>query len=123
MIPKHIATGIVFSSIVFVTASTQAQFSMDVSKITCDEFVHDKIPMAPDLYLGFLGAASFEARAMLSRWLIAAWLSGYHPAKRNNSIIAPESFEDNVSKLTNYCYDEKNFKVPIMKAVERVLGK
>jgi len=25
--------------------------------------------------------------------------------------------------VTNYCYDEKNFKVPIMKAVETVLGK
>jgi hypothetical protein len=34
-----------------------------------------------------------------------------------------ESFENNVSKLNNYCYDEKNFKVPIMEAVERVLGK
>jgi len=30
---------------------------------------------------------------------------------------------ENVSKVKNYCYDEKNFKVPIMKAVERVLGK
>jgi len=28
-----------------------------------------------------------------------------------------------VNKLNNYCYDEKNFKVPIMEAVERVLGK
>jgi len=92
-------------------------------KITCDEFVHDKIPMAPDLHLGFLGAGSLEARAMLSRWLIAAWLSGYHHAKRNNWIIALKSFEDTVSKLTNYCYDEKNFQVPIVEAVERVLGK
>jgi len=31
---------------------------------------------------------------MLSRWLIAAWLSGYYHAKRNNWIIALESFED-----------------------------
>ena len=116
-----IVTGLVLSSIVFATAA-QAQVNIDVSKITCDEFVHDKIPMAPDLYLGFLGAGSLEARAMLSRWLIAAWLSGYHHAKRNNWIIALESFEDNVNKLTNYCYDEKNFKVPIMEAIETVLG-
>ena len=38
-------------------------------------------------------------------------------------IIDLESFEDNVSKLTNYCYDEKNFKVPIMEAIVRVVGK
>jgi hypothetical protein len=30
--------------------------------------------------------------------------------------------EENVSKLQNYCYDEKNFKVPVMKAVEQVLS-
>ncbi len=33
-----------------------------------------------------------------------------------------ETLEDNVSKVKNYCYDEKNFKVPIMKAVEQVLN-
>ena len=27
-----------------------------------------------------------------------------------------------MSKLTNYCYDEKNFKVPIMEAVQQVLA-
>jgi len=37
-------TGLVLSSIVFATVSTQAQVSIDVSKITCDEYVHDQIP-------------------------------------------------------------------------------
>jgi hypothetical protein len=27
-----------------------------------------------------------------------------------------------MSKVTNYCSEEKNFKVPVMKAVEQVLG-
>ena len=27
-----------------------------------------------------------------------------------------------MNKVQNYCYDEKNFKVPVMKAVEQVLG-
>jgi hypothetical protein len=39
-----IVTGLVVSSIVFATISAQAQVSIDVSKITCDEYVHDKIP-------------------------------------------------------------------------------
>ena len=95
-----IVTGLVLSSIVFATAS--AQVVVDVSKITCDQYVHSKIT-TPNL--------------------IAAWLSGYYNAKRNNKIIDLETLEDNVSKVTNYCYDEKNFKVPIMKAVETVLGK
>jgi acid stress chaperone HdeB len=118
---KLIVTGLVFSSIVFATVSTQAQVSIDVSKITCDQYVHDKIP-TPD-FVSFSAVGSREARSMLSRWLIAAWLSGYSHNKRNNLIIDLESFEENVNKLTNYCYDEKNFKVPIMEAIERIVGK
>jgi hypothetical protein len=34
-----------------------------------------------------------------------------------------QTFEENMSKVTNYCSGEKNFKVPVMKAVEQVLGK
>jgi hypothetical protein len=103
-----IVTGLVLSSIVFATVSTQAQ---------------DQIPTTDFISFSAVGSLSFEARSMLSRWLIANWLSGYYHAKRNNSIIDLESFENNVNKLNNYCYDEKNFKVPIMEAVERVLGK
>jgi hypothetical protein len=44
-------------------------------------------------------------------------------AKRNNRVIDLQALEENMSKVTNYCSDEKNFKVPVMKAVERVLGK
>ena len=114
-------TALVLSSIVFATVSAQAQVSIDVSKITCDEYVHDQIPTSD--FISFPAVGSPEARAMLSRWLIATWLSGYYHAKRNNWIIQTESFENNVNKLNNYCYDEQNFKVPIIQAIERVLGR
>ncbi len=66
MCPRPIVAGLVLSSIVFATASAQAQVVVDVSKITCDQYVHAKIT-TPNL--------------------IAAWLSGYYNAKRNNRII------------------------------------
>ena len=78
-----IIAGLVLSSIVFATAS--AQVVVDVSKITCDQYVHNKIP-TPD-FASFSAVGSREARSMLSRWLIAAWLSGYSHNKRNNLII------------------------------------
>ena len=115
-----IATGLVLSSLVFATVSAQAQVNIDVSKITCDEYVHDKIRIAD---LPAFSTAPLETRSMLSRVLIAAWLSGYYHAKRNTKIIDSGSFNDNASKLTNYCYDEKNFKVPIVEAAETVLGR
>src|SRR5262245_18823543 len=115
-----IVTGLVLS---FATVSTQAQLSIDVSQRPFDEYVHDKIPTSDVISFSAIGSLSLEARSMLSRLLIANWLSGNYHAKRNNWIIDVESFENNVNKLNNYCYDEKNFKVPIMEAVERVLGK
>jgi acid stress chaperone HdeB len=82
--------------------STHAQVTVDVTKVNCDQFVHHKIS---------------EPR------LIAAWLSGYYSAKRNNRLIDLQTFEENMSKVQNFCSDEKNFKLPVMKAVEQVLGK
>ena len=118
-----IVTGLVLSSIVLAAVSARAQVSIDFSKITCDEYVHDKIPTSDFISFSAVGSLPLEARSMLSRWLIAAWLSGYSHAKSNNLINDLESFEENVNKLTNYCYDEKNFKVPIMEAIVRVVGK
>jgi hypothetical protein len=34
--------------------------------------------------------------------LIAAWLSGYYNAKRNNRVIDLQSLEERMSKVTNY---------------------
>ena len=39
-----IVAGLVLSSIIFAPASAQAQVSIDVSKISCDQYVHNKIP-------------------------------------------------------------------------------
>jgi acid stress chaperone HdeB len=91
-------------AIVALAASgiAQGQVTIDVTKVNCNQFVHHKIS---------------EPR------LIAAWLSGYYNAKRNNRVLDLQTFEENMSKVTNFCSDEKNFKVPVMKAVERVLGK
>jgi len=83
-------------------SAARAQVTVDVTKINCDQFVHHKIS---------------EPR------LIAAWFSGYYNAKRNNRVLDLQTFEENMSKVTNYCSDEKNFKVPVMKAVEQVFGK
>jgi hypothetical protein len=98
----HIKVGI--SGLILIVASTssgQAQTTIDVSKITCDQFVHMKIS---------------------SPRIIAAWLSGYYNAKQNNEIIETQGLQDNINKLERYCFAEKNFKVPVMKAVEDIFG-
>ena len=79
--------------------SAQAQVLLDVSKITCEQFVLWKVT-DPDK--------------------IAIWLSGYHHAKRGNTIIDPKSLEENTKKLRDYC--RSNFKVTVMQAVETLLA-
>jgi hypothetical protein len=34
---------------------------------------------------------------------------------RNNRVIDLQTFEENMSKVQNFCSDEKNFKVPVMR--------
>jgi acid stress chaperone HdeB len=100
----HLLKVVVLGAVLAVTSvsSPQAQVTINVSKITCAQYVQQKIS-SPNL--------------------IAAWLSGYYNAKRNNLLIEPEAMEENVTKVKNFCSDEKNFKVTVMKAVENILGK
>ena len=100
MQPKLAVLGLLLA--IASASSAKAQATIDVSKITCDQYVHSKIS-TPNY--------------------IAAWLSGYYNAKRNNRLIDTQALQDNVSKLQNYCYEEKHFKVPVMKAIEEVFGK
>ena len=100
MQPKLAVLGLLLA--IASASSAKAQATIDISKITCDQYVHSKIS-TPNY--------------------IAAWLSGYYNAKRNNRLIDTQALQDNVSKLQNYCYEEKNFKVPVMKAIEEVFGK
>ena len=85
------------------------------------QMVRDKAGMRPEANMAALD--QFVHHKISEPRLIAAWLSGYYNAKRNNRVIDLQTFEENMSKVQNYCSDEKNFKVPVMKAVERVLGK
>ena len=81
-------------------SAAQAQVTIDVSKITCEQF------------RGF---------AITDPNNIALWLSGYYNGQRGNTIIEPQSLKENVEKLKDYCIT--NPKVPVMQAVETVLGK
>jgi acid stress chaperone HdeB len=79
----------------------QAQSTIDASKITCDQFVHSKIG---------------------NPRTIAAWLSGFYNGKRDNRVVDLQTYEANLSKLEQFCYEEKNFRLPVMQAIEKVIG-
>src|SRR5262247_1993104 len=81
--------------------ASQAQVTLDVSKITCDQFTGYKITNPRN---------------------IAYWLSGYYNGQRGNTVLDTKALAANARKLQDYCLLHP--EVPILRAVEAsVTGK
>lgn len=93
---------LLLTSALFVFAqfpASQAQTTMDVSKITCEDYFMDRITFSQ---------------------YIVMWFSGYYNGKRNNTIIDPNAAKDNEEKVNRYCYQHR--EATVMDAVKNVLG-
>jgi acid stress chaperone HdeB len=92
----------IFLGVVCALSASQAvraQAMLDVSKITCWQFATYKVT---------------------SPKFIAIWLSGFHHGKRGDTIVDTQQLAEDADKMTAYC--SKNPEVPMMQAVEAVLG-
>ena len=98
MIDIRVALAAVALALVPIS-ETRAQVTIDVAKITCEQFVLYQIPNAD---------------------YIPVWLSGYYSAKRDTTIVDPQALKANIEKVRDYC--RGNFKTTIMQAVETVLA-
>jgi acid stress chaperone HdeB len=78
-----------------------AQVTVDVSKITCKQFVLHEV-----------------ARPRL----VAIWLSGYYAGKRQLPIINIQALEKSRKEIEQFCTKVDNLELPLMQAVEKVLG-
>lgn len=76
-----------------------AQLTLDVSKITCDQWVGYKITNPHN---------------------IALWLSGYYHGTKGVTILDPQVLDQNARKLQDYCLGHK--QTPVMDAAETVFG-
>jgi acid stress chaperone HdeB len=84
---------------VFAAAPAHAQVTVDVSKITCEQYILFTVADPHD---------------------IAIWLSGYYNSKRDNTVLDTQEFRDHAKKVMDYC--QRNLKTTVMDAVEKVLG-
>jgi len=75
----------------------QAQVTLDLSKVTCDQWAGYKITNPNN---------------------IALWLSGYHNGKRGNTIIDTQSLSADAQKLRVFCL--VNQTMPVMEALEKL---
>jgi acid stress chaperone HdeB len=97
MKPRLLLTS--FFVFVQITAP-RAQVTVDVSKITCEQLLMQRLP-----------APSHE---------VVVWLSGYYNGKRNTTIIEPEALDKNEEKVDFYCNLHR--ETTVMDAVKNVLG-
>jgi hypothetical protein len=80
--------------------TTQAQVSVDVSKITCEQLLMEQL-----------------------QWTeteVVFWLSGYYNGKRDSTVVEPEAVKKNEEKVNHYCYEHRD--TTVMDAVKNVLG-
>ena len=80
--------------------TTQAQVTVDVSKITCEQVLMEKL-------------------AYISHDIMLV-LVGYYNGKRNNTIIEPQTVKKHEEEVASYC--DKHGDTTVMDAVKNVLG-
>lgn len=85
---------------VFAAQAAYAQVTVDVSKITCEQFI--VLPKADS---------------------VAIWLSGYYHGDRHVSTLDVNKFEENARNLRAACRLPDNFKKPVMQLIESTMPK
>ena len=78
----------------------QAQVTVDVAKITCQQVVMGQLPW--------------------TQRDVVLWLSGYYNGKRNSTLAEPEAVKKDEDKVSQYCYQHR--ETTVMDAVKTVLG-
>ena len=92
------------SALALVLAATasqpaRAQVTVDLSKITCEQWSGYKITNPRN---------------------IALWLSGYYNGKRGNTVVDTQALEAENQKLQTFCIT--NAQMPVMQAAEKLFG-
>jgi acid stress chaperone HdeB len=80
-------------------ATSQAQVTVDVAKITCRQFLLDTVAPTKS---------------------VAIWLSGYYHGKHGGTVIDMAALQRETDKLSDYC--RLNLDITVMDAVEAALA-
>jgi acid stress chaperone HdeB len=77
----------------------RSQVTIDVAKITCDQFVLFKVTDPRN---------------------IAIWLSGYYHGKRDNTLVDTQQLTAYADKIKSFCLQKP--QATVMQAVETIFG-
>jgi acid stress chaperone HdeB len=96
---KHTLTVLGLAVILTASSSARAQVMLDLTKVTCDQFVKYQIANPK---------------------FIAMWLSGYFHGKRGSTIIDTQKLIADADEVEKYCF--KNPQAALMQSVETIIG-
>ena len=85
--------------LVFFASAARAQSSIDITKITCNQFLFDKIAPAKS---------------------IAVWLTGYYNGTKHNTTLDLNKMDQDIDKVEDYC--RLHLDVTLMDAAKAALG-
>lgn len=91
-------TGII-CAMLLLCSSSQAQTSIDVSKITCEQYNSFKVADPQK---------------------IAIWLSGYYHGARNDVILETQRLQEDAEEVGRFCSFHP--KTQVLEAVQNVVG-
>jgi hypothetical protein len=86
-------------AILGTSAAIQAQQTIDVARITCEQFLMAKVA---------------DPRS------ISIWLSGFYSGTRNNTLLDVSTLQKNSRDVMDYCFSHRN--VILMNAVKSLFG-
>jgi acid stress chaperone HdeB len=86
-------------AVVGLVQPARAQVTLDVAKVTCDQWAGYKITNPQN---------------------IALWLSGYQHGRRGDTVLDTQGMNTSTQKLRDFCIT--NPEVPVMDAAERLFG-
>ncbi|MCK9909027.1 HdeA family protein [Microbacteriaceae bacterium K1510] len=86
--------------IVAALDSSHAQVTVDVTKITCRQFL-----------------------LMRNAEALSYWLSGYFHGRRGDTIVDTEALKSNMKTLRNECHTGDHMQSPIMQIIESSIAK
>jgi hypothetical protein len=88
-----------FATAVAVSPRASAQVMVDLSKMTCDQFVKYKVADPK---------------------LIAAWLNGYFHGKRDDTMVDTQKLDADADAVEKFCF--KNPDALLIQSVESIIG-
>jgi acid stress chaperone HdeB len=84
-----------------VPAAARAQVMIEVSKITCEQYLSFSVADPRDINI---------------------WLSGYYHGKEGATVFEPQRLKETAEKVKAECLKQGNAKLPVMQAVQKVQG-